>query len=346
MMYEAGVIDYQYDEAMEEIQSTLVSLESVDFNRSYDAMMEGFSVEGGKFELLVTYAERIYTSVMKLLHGIINFAKRMWLRVSLGVKNDKERDALINTLKKKKKGDFEITEELKSMVGKNMAYFFLKVIDGDVLRKDVNGILKESAHLRKGMLNGDAVDVGLSVDITQTTIGKDFVFNKPMKDYNEDLIYLGVNGMNAYLMATTKKDPVYGSGYRVVTAKLNKNPRWNAKALAKKTVSIENSIEELSDMMNAGELYNVLTKGLFDEMEAISHDLEADRLRMLKKMRSKSDGTLDDIKMHEASVKAKSNSARTMVGLSKALLQIGNGMLYDRKMRLTTAKLLVKQFGE
>jgi len=345
-MYELGALDAQYDNAMGEIASALSSLESIETKDAYHAMLEGTSVEGGKFEITVSYIERIYTIIMKIVHGVIKFVKRMWLRISLGVKSDEERDELIAKLKANKKFDVEPTKELKEFVGKNMAYFFAKDTEDTTFAKDVNGILKESVSLRKGMLDGDLLELDLPTDITQSTIGKDFKFNKDMNEYNEDLIFLGVSGMNAYLLASTKKDPNFGSGYRVVSAKLDKSPRWNAKDIVKKTISVKNSLEELSDMMDIGSLYNVLTKGLFDEMEAISHDLESDRLRMLKRTRAVTDGTLDDIKIHNVSVRAKSKAARTLVGMSKALMHIGNGMIYDRKMRLKTARLIAKQIGE
>ena len=346
MMYELGSLDTQYNDAMEEIAYALSSLESIETKNGYHSMLEGISVEVGKFDITVAYIERIYTTIMKIVYGVIKFVKRMWLRISLGVKSDEERDELIAKLKTNKKFDIKYTKELKKFVGKNLAYFFTKDIEGTTFAKDVNGILKESVSLRKGMLDGDILELDLPRDITQSTIGKDFVFNKDMSEYNEDLTFLGVNGMNVYLLASTKKDPNFGSGYRVVSAILNKSPRWNAKDMIKKTISAENSLKELSDMMDIGNLYNVLTKGIFEEMEAISHDLESDRLRMLKKARSITAGTLDDIKVHGANVRAKSKSARTLVGMSKALMHIGNGMIHDRKMRLKTARLIAKQIGE
>jgi len=347
-MYELGALDAEYEVAIESLlveASRLDHVSNEEWSIDLYQALSGVSIEGGKVDLLTSYIERVYTTLMSLLNSVIKFIKRMWLRISIGVKNDNDRDELIKQLSKNTSVKVKNDKRLKQLVSSNLAYYFLRAEEGSSISKDIDSLLKESASARKDMLNGETLELKLKTDLSIKKISKSFIFSVETNDYDDSAIYLGVNGMKIYVLAKTKNDPKFGSGFRVINAKIDKKPIWNTSDIIDKTISVKGSLLDLKDMMNIGSLYNVLTKGLFDEIEAIKHDMESDRYRMLKEARSTSDGTLDDIKIHNANIKVKSNAARTLVGVSKALMHIGNGLIYDRKMRIRTAREIVKQIG-
>ena len=305
--------------------------------------MVDVSMEGSKFELTTSYIERIYTTLLSIITKITNFVRKMWTRINLGVRSDEKVKALLAELKDNTGETLEMTKPLKELIEKHIAYFYLKNNEVDFEESDINDILKVSIEARKDMLDGEPINMEIDSKLYLANISKDFNFKIDTSKFKSEVTFLSVKGKNVNLLLEKLDGGLYGSGYNVESATLKNKLFSRASGIVEKNMSYKSIYNELDSMMGIDNLYRVLVDGLFEEISAIGHDLEASRLRMLKASRSVSEGTIDDIEVHNANIRAHSQSARIVAGMSKALMYIGNGMIYDRSMRIRVAVEAVKQ---
>lgn len=343
--YDLAMINDGFKNNYSKLNNIALSLEKVmEDNLSIEAfnISHNTSVEGGKFDLLVSYLERVYTTIMNLVSKIVKFIKRTWMRLSMAPKNDKLAKELLIELKGLEGKTVSASVDIEKLVFKNSAYFTL-LEEEEMGTSDFKGLLKTSVKARKGMLDGEPVELDSGTTLKESYLKGNFKSNIDFGVYENEYIFLSTKGKYVYILGKVAGSVKFGTGYKVLSLEINKGNAVTVVKLTKGALSVKSCIERLDSMMNIDQLYRVVTGGIYEEIEAIEHDLEADRLRKLKEMRSKSSDGIDDLRVHNQNVQMHSKIVRTMAGLTKAFMYIGNGLVYDRDMRIKSALAVVKE---
>jgi len=305
--------------------------------------LSNVSLEGSKFDMLTSYIERVYTTIMNVVNKIIKFVKRTWTRIKLAPVSDKEVGILMDGLDNLKGESVVIDKSTHKLVKDNRAYFELSFSDDKV--PDYDDLLKSSAEARKNMLNGDDITIELKNgnSISKSYIKRNLLGSHDLDKFIDDFEFLSVKNKYVYLLGKYTGDVKFGTGFKVLSFEIDSKNILDTDKVIQQLLTTDKAYDSLKSMMTIDELYRVVTGGIYEELEAIEHDLEADRLRKLKQYRSKSNDTLDDLQVHNENIQMHSKIVRMMGGFTKAFMYIGNGLLYDRKIRILTAKVILKQ---
>lgn len=340
MMYDDRVLEL----SVEELYSNGIKAINYGLLGNLELAIEEFeyndvATEAVTKNLLTTYIERAYTFVMNIVRKVKEVLEKVWLKMkSVLTLRDKKRETLILKFKALLADKAVVNPSFDPAVKyihRHLAFFqTANTARGSNVDRHKD-IIRVSAMYRKAMANAkEVVTLKLRQDLKIGDIEKSFKPDFDPSKYKGNYTLLSCRGDYVYLLAEEVHKPVFGSSVVVLNAKIKDK---YGKLFFKKS-AVDNAFrllttqwvyESLTSLSPASVLYRTVTSSVFDEIKAIEHDMEAVRLRELKELRLTDDSDVDDISTQADNVKMHSEIARRMAGISKALMYIANGMLYN-----------------